>query len=162
MSFMTADLHDRFGQNLQVAEPLFRDYGGNEKFHGSIATVKVFEDNTLVRKALAHSGDGRVLVVDGGGSLRCALVGDQIAALALNNGWRGLIVFGCIRDSAAIGQLQIGVKALNTIPVKSLKRGEGQENIAVRFAGVEFIPGHHLYSDLDGIVMSKDALVDPA
>ncbi len=161
MSFMTADLYDHYAQALSVVEPIFLDYGGNKQFHGPIVTVKVFEDNTLVRKALEQPGDGRVLVIDGGGSLRCALVGDQIAALAMNNNWSGLVVFGCIRDSADIGELAIGVKALNTNPAKSVKRGEGLQDVNVRFAGVEFVPGHYLYADGDGIVVSQDALSEP-
>jgi len=161
MSFMTADLFDHHGQNLQVAEPMLRDFGGKVTFNGPIATVKVFEDNTLVRQSLEQPGDSRVLVIDGGGSLRCALVGDQIAALALNSGWSGLVVYGCIRDSAEIGELEMGVKALNTNPAKSVKRGEGQLDINVRFAGVDFIPGHHIYADRDGIVVSQTALANP-
>ncbi len=162
MSFMTADLYDHHGENLQVAEPVLRDFGGKANFHGPIATVKVFEDNTLVRQSLEQAGDGRVLVIDGGGSLRCALVGDQIAALALNSDWSGLVIYGCIRDSVEIGGLEIGVKALNTNPAKSVKRGEGQTDISVRFAGVDFVPGHYLYADCDGIVVSQTELANPA
>jgi regulator of ribonuclease activity A len=99
MDFKTADLCDEFEQSVEVAEPLLRDYGGTTSFYGSLATVKVFEDNVLVREALETAGQGRVLVVDGGGSTRCALVGDQLAHLAYENGWAGIIVDGCIRDS---------------------------------------------------------------
>jgi regulator of ribonuclease activity A len=158
-NFTTADLYDEFGEQLQVAEPVFRDYGWHLRFGGPIATVKVFEDNSLVRGMLETPGHGRVLVVDGGGSLRCALVGDNVAALARDNGWAGVIVYGCIRDSAAIGKMSVGLKALNTNPRKSVKRGEGEHNIPVTFAGVTFTPGHFVYVDEDGIVVAEHPLV---
>lgn len=132
---------------------MFRDFGGQTTFFGPIATVKVHEDNALVRQALEEPGRGRVLVVDGGGSLRCALVGDRLAALALDNGWTGIIVNGCIRDSAAIAEIAVGVKALATHPQKSIKRGEGVRDLAVTFAGVTFTPGQVVYADADGVVI---------
>jgi len=150
----TADLYDAFGDTLQVAEPVFRHFGQRGAFAGPIATVKVFEDNTLVRANLETAGGGYVLVVDGGGSLRCALVGDLLAQLAIDNGWAGIIVHGCIRDSKEIDAMDIGVKALAANPARSDKRGEGRENLAVRFAGVTFTPGHYVYADADGIVVS--------
>lgn len=159
MQHATADLCDEHIDKLQVAEPIFRDYGAECMFEGEIHTLKVFEDNTLVRAALEKDGTGKVLVVDGGGSLRCALVGDNLAALAIKNGWRGIVVYGCIRDSKPIGTMKVGVKALNTNPTKSIKRNEGQENITVRFAGVEFKPGGYLYADEDGIVVSETQLL---
>ena len=136
----------------------FRDFGGQRAFHGAIATVKLFEDNALVRSILETPGAGRVLVVDGGGSMRCALLGDQLAELAVRNGWAGVVVHGCIRDSEAIGQLPLGVKALATHPLKSIKRGEGQREIPVRFAGVQFRPGAWLYADGDGLIVSEQPL----
>lgn len=159
MQHATADLCDEHIDKLQVAEPIFRDYGAEPMFEGEIHTLKVFEDNTLVRAALEKDGTGKVLVVDGGGSLRCALVGDNLAALAIKNGWRGIVVYGCIRDSKPIGTMKVGVKALNTNPTKSIKRNEGQENIPVRFAGVDFKPGAYLYADEDGIVVSETQLL---
>jgi regulator of ribonuclease activity A len=159
MHYATADLCDEHIDKLQVAEPIFKDLGGSSCFEGEIYTLKVFEDNTLVRAALEKEGSGKVLVVDGGGSLRCALVGDNLAALAIENHWRGIVVYGCIRDSKQIGEMQIGVKALNTNPTKSIKRNEGQENVPVRFAGVDFKPGHYLYADEDGIVVSELPLI---
>ena len=159
MQHATADLCDEHIDKLQVAEPIFRDYGATTMFEGEIHTLKVFEDNTLVRAALEKDGNGKVLVVDGGGSLRCALVGDNLAALAIKNGWKGIVVFGCIRDSKPIGTMKVGVKALNTNPTKSVKRNEGQENIPVRFAGVDFRPGHYLFADEDGIVVSELQLI---
>ena len=154
----TADLYDVHGDCLQVAAPLFRDFGGATHFSGEIATVKVFEDNTRVRSMLETEGAGRVLVVDGGGSLRCALVGDQIGALAAGNGWSGIVVNGCIRDSQQLAELPIGIKALGACPAKSVKRGEGQTQISVRFADIGFAPGHYLWADPDGIVVAASAL----
>lgn len=155
MDIKTAELYDEHGDALQVAEPLLRDYGGKRSFHGPISTVKVHEDNLLVRQTLEESGKGRVLVVDGGGSLRCALVGDRLAQLALDNGWAGLVIHGCIRDSAIIAHIPIGVRALNTNPAKSVKRGAGERNEPVRFAGTSFKPGAYLYADADGIVVAE-------
>ena len=155
----TADLYDQYGEQLQVAAPLLSSYGGRSTFAGAIATIKVFEDNSLVRAALETPGNGRVLVVDGGGSLRCALVGDQLAKLAVDNGWAGIVVNGCIRDAAEIATLAIGIKARNTNPRKSVKRGEGQQDIPVSFAEVRFQPGAHLYADSDGIVVADQPLI---
>lgn len=154
----TADLCDQYEANLQVAEPIFVDYGGVREFAGRVTTVRVYEDNVLVRAALEEPGTGRVLVVDGGGSRRCALVGDRLAELAHANGWAGIVVYGCIRDSRAIAQIGIGVKALHTHPRKSVKRGEGARDVPVTFAGVIFHPGHYLYADEDGIVVAERAL----
>jgi len=123
MSFKTPDLCDaneaRLGKTLQVVAPMFQRYGGRTRFSGQIVTLKIFEDNTRVREVLGEPGQGKVLVIDGGGSLRCALVGDQLAILAQNNGWEGIVVYGCIRDSGDINQLDIGVRALNTHPQKA-------------------------------------------
>ncbi|HEV7366153.1 MAG TPA: ribonuclease E activity regulator RraA [Gemmatimonadales bacterium] len=154
MEFTTADLCDAFPQLIQVAEPLFREYGGVGRFGGPIDTLKVFEDNTLVRQALESSGRGRVLVVDGGGSLRCALVGERLAALARSNGWAGLLINGCVRDSAALRDLPVGIRALNTAPMRSEKNGRGDRGGRLRFAGVEFSPEHYLYADGDGILLA--------
>ena len=159
MKHATADLCDEHIDKLQVTEPIFRDFGGEACFEGEIHTLKVFEDNTLVRAALEKDGTGKVLVVDGGGSLRCALVGDNLVTLAMKNNWRGIVVYGCIRDSKPIGEMKMGLKALNTNPTKSVKRKEGQENIPVRFAGVDFKPGQYLYADEDGIVVSEFQLI---
>lgn len=159
MSFATADLYDQHGDKLQVAQPLFNDFGGKMRFHGQIATVKVHEDNSLVRAALEEKGEGRVLVIDGGESLRCALVGDMLAQLGKDNGWSGIVVSGCIRDSAVIITIDIGVKALGTNPRKSVKKGAGDRDIPVTFAGVTFTPGHYLYADEDGILISAENLL---
>lgn len=154
----TADLCDDYGPGVQAAQPLLHDFGGADAFCGPIATVKVEDDNTSVRVRLEEPGLGRVLVVDGGGSLRCALVGDRLAQLAHDNNWAGLIVFGCVRDSVALRQVQIGIKALATMPRKSEKRGLGEHDVEVYFAGVTFIPGHFVYVDADGIVVAPNPL----
>jgi regulator of ribonuclease activity A len=159
MQHATADLCDKHIDKLQVAEPIFVDFGAIACFEGEIHTLKVFEDNTLVRSALEKDGTGKVLVIDGGGSFRCALIGDNLAALAIQNNWRGMVVYGCIRDSKQISEMEVGVKALNTNPTKSVKRNEGQENIEIRFAGVDFKPGMYLYADEDGIVVSDFQLL---
>ena len=152
MTFKTPDLLDEHEEDaragkVRVVAPMFQRYGGRASFSGQIATLKVFEDNTLVREAFAEEGKGKVLVIDGGGSLRCALVGDQLAILAARNGWEGVIVYGCIRDSADINGIDIGVRALNTHPLKSIKKGVGDRNLAVTFGGVTFTPGEWLYAD---------------
>jgi regulator of ribonuclease activity A len=153
VTFATADLCDELGPRARVAEPLFRDFGGERSFHGPVATVRVFEDNVLVREALGKAGRGRVLVVDGAGSVRCALVGDMLARLAHENGWAGLVVNGAIRDSDEISSVPIGLKALATSPRRSEKRGEGERDVPISFAGVTFEPGQPLYADPDGIVV---------
>ncbi|WP_300450859.1 ribonuclease E activity regulator RraA [Accumulibacter sp.] len=163
MTIKTADLLDQHENGLRdgsvrVVAPMFRPYGGRMAFCGQIVTLKLFEDNSLVREALAGDGRGRVLVVDGGGSLRCALVGDQLAILAQGNGWEGMVVYGCIRDSADIGRLDIGVRALDTHPLKSIKKGAGDRDLAVSFGGVTFRPGEWIYVDDDGIVVSSQPL----
>jgi len=154
----TTDLCDAFDAELSVLEPLFGSYGARAEFSGEVATVRVFEDNVLVRREVERPGNGRVLVVDGGGSLRCALLGDQLAALALANGWSGIIVNGCIRDAREIAKLDLGVRALNTHPRKSRKLGQGETGVMLNFAGVNIAPGNVVYADEDGIVVAQTAL----
>jgi len=163
MQFATADLCDQYedqlGQSVQVAEPIFRCYGARTHFSGKIVTLKLFEDNSLVRTALGEAGQGKVLVIDGGGSLRCALVGDQLAILAHQNGWEGIVVHGCIRDSVAINGIDLGVRALNTHQQKSIKKGIGERDLTVSFAGVRFVPGQWIYADADGVLVSQQSLI---
>jgi len=159
MNFATADLYDQYTGKVQVALPGFSDYGGRKRFCGPVATLKVHEDNSLVREALEQDGQGRVLVVDGGASMRCALLGDNLAQLARDNGWTGIVISGCIRDAAVIAGIDIGVKALATNPAKSEKHGAGQRDVALRFAGVTITPGMHLYADEDGILISEQSLL---
>lgn len=159
-AFLTTDLCDAHSDQLQIAQPIFQAYGGVRRFHGVMRTLKVFEDNSLVREALAQPGSGQVLVVDGGGSLRCALLGDQIAELAVKNHWAGIVIYGCIRDSEAINGLPLGVRALNTHPLKSIKKGVGDDHLPVTFAGVTFRPDEYIYVDSDGIIVSAKPLLD--
>lgn len=159
MSFLTTDLYDANEGRVAVVEPMFRAYGGRARFAGQVVTLKVYEDNTRVREVLAEPGQGKILVVDGGGSKRCALLGDQIAELAVKNGWEGVVIYGCIRDSVAINALDIGVRALDTTPKKSVKRNEGQRDLVLAFGAVEFVPGHWLYVDEDGLMLSATPLL---
>ena len=158
MVIRTADLCDEFGDRLRVVAPMFRRFGGLPAFHGGIATVKVFEDNLLVRTALSQEGRGRVLVIDGGGSLRTALVGDKIAQLACDNQWAGIVVNGCIRDSVEIARISIGIRALDTNPTRPAKNGTGEAMQPVSFGGVIFVPGEYLYADEDGVVVAAARL----
>lgn len=157
--FKTADLCDEYSESLQIAHPGLLSYGGNKQFHGQIVTLKLFEDNSLVRELVAQDGTGKVLVVDGGSSMRCALLGDMLAEKAVKNNWNGIIINGCIRDSADIGQMDIGVLALSTHPLKSVKKGLGEADEQVRFLDVSFKPGEYVYADEDGVIISHDALV---
>ena len=155
MEFRTADLVDEHGEALQSCDLQLRQFGGRRRFHGPIRTVACFEDNALVRQVLSEPGDGAVLVVDGGGSLHTALVGDLIAGLAQANGWAGVVVHGAVRDTEALGGLDIGIKALGSNPRKSAKLATGQVDVPVHFGGVSFRPGEHLYSDEDGVVVLR-------
>ncbi len=158
MTFLTTDLCDANEGQVQVVAPIFQLYGGVKNFHGVISTVKVFEDNVLVRSALAEDGTGKVLVVDGGGSLRCALVGGLIAELAYKNHWGGIVINGCIRDSEEIARIHIGVRALNVHPLKSVKKGAGDSGLSLAFGGVTFVPGHFIYADADGVIVAERPL----
>jgi regulator of ribonuclease activity A len=157
--FKTADLCDDYSDTLQVVSPLFQSFGGNRQFSGTMQTVKIFEDNVLVREMLSEKVSGDVLIVDGGGSLRCALLGDMLADMGYKNGWAGIVVYGCVRDSVDINNMPIGVRAIQTHPLKSIKKGWGDKNIPVTFAGSTFNPGEYLYADEDGIVLSKESLI---
>jgi regulator of ribonuclease activity A len=155
------DLCDAFADRLQIAEPILRDFGGRDRFAGRLATLKVLDDNALVRTRLAEPGQGRVLVIDGGGSLRCALLGGNLGALARNNGWDGVVVHGCVRDTAELSACDLGVKALAPHPRRSDKRGAGERDVPVHFAGVTFVPGAWLYADRDGLVVAEAELKVP-
>jgi len=157
--FTTADLSDAYPESVRVLEPLFRDYGASDHFSGLVETVQVFEDNALVRRTLEGKGDGRVLVVDGGGSLRCALVGGRLAQLARGNGWSGLLINGCVRDLVELARIPIGIRALNATPVRSSKEGKGSVGLALRFAGVVILPGQMLYADQDGTLLADRPLI---
>lgn len=161
MTFKTADLCDRYADTeyFQIAEPIFRAYGAHQTFYGQVTTLKVFEDNSLVRQALEEKVENRVLVVDGGGSHRCALLGDNLAGIGIENSWRGIIVYGCIRDSAQIHAMPIGIRALHTHPLRSRKRGIGNKNILITFAGVNFKTDDYVYVDEDGIIVARKQLI---
>lgn len=154
MAYSVPDICDDFAGEISILEPLFRDFGRNRKFSGEISTVKCFEDNSLVREAVRSEGRERVLVVDGGGSLRHALLGDLLAAAAVENGWQGLLINGCVRDVEILKTIGLGVKALNSHPLKTDKRGEGQRDVNVTFAGATIRPGNYLYADANGIVVA--------
>jgi regulator of ribonuclease activity A len=151
----TADLYDEHGEALASLSVQLRDFGGVRSFSGPIRTVRCFEDNGLVKAVTQTPGEGAVLVVDGGGSLRSALMGDLIAAAAVENGWAGAIIHGAIRDSVAIGGLRLGVKALGTNPRKSSKTGAGVLDEAVEIGGVVFRPGATVYADEDGVLVER-------
>lgn len=153
MTYATTDLSDAYPE-AQVCAPIFHDFGGNLAFHGPIKTLKVFEDNALVRSTLETPGDGQVLVIDAGGSPRCAVVGGNLGQLAVKNGWAGMLVYGYIRDSAEIAAQAVGVKALGLHPRKSEKGlHSAHADRVVEFAGVSFRPGEWLYADADGVVV---------
>lgn len=163
MSFATTDLcDDNPGMlddgRLQVLSPFFRHFGKRSKFAGPAVTLKVHEDNALVRATLETLGEGRVLVVDGGGSLRRALVGGQLGLLAQNNGWAGVIVDGCVRDSAELAECDVGIMALATHPQRSARDGVGKRDVSVQIAGVAVRPGDWIYADLDGVLVSRQKL----
>ena len=159
MLLSTADLYDQFHQTIQVAQPIFKNFGGHNEFYGPIATLKVDHDFLLIKQALQTHGNNSVLVIDGDGALDCALLGDKLAAMAVENQWNGILINGCIRDAAVIKDLAIGVKAINTCPIKPNINGGGAEATTISFAGVDFIPGHFLYSDMDGILISSQPLI---
>jgi regulator of ribonuclease activity A len=155
MSLATTDLSDAHPDALVLA-PVFRDFGGITAFHGIAVTLKVFEDNALVRAALETPGEGRVLVIDGGGSLRCALVGGQLGELARRNGWAGIVVNGCVRDVAELAACPVGIKALAAHPRKSEKGLHGGHTGRVLdFAGCRVAPGDWIYADADGILVAS-------
>lgn len=154
---LTPDLCDAHPE-IQVVEPMFGNFGGRESFGGEIVTVKCFEDNSVVKEQVGKPGNGKVMVVDGGGSTRAALLGDMLAEKAAENGWEGLVIYGCIRDVDAIGETDLGVQALATHPRKTEKRGLGDLNVPVTFGGVTFKPGHYIYADNNGVVVSEKAL----
>ena len=151
----TADLYDARGEELQSLPLQLRSFGGATAFEGPIRTVRCFQDNQLVKQVLATAGDGAVLVVDGAGSLGSALMGDMIAQSAVENGWAGVVIHGCGRDSAALATMPLGVKALGTNPRKSRKDGVGEVDVVLSFGEVRFRPGALLFADGDGILVER-------
>uniref|UniRef100_A0A486XN88 4-hydroxy-4-methyl-2-oxoglutarate aldolase n=1 Tax=Rheinheimera sp. BAL341 TaxID=1708203 RepID=A0A486XN88_9GAMM len=157
--FTLPDLCDAHAAYIRVTEPIFTNYGGKTAFGGQIVTVKCFEDNSKVKQLVATPGQGKVLVVDGGGSKRHALLGDMLAEQAAASGWEGIIINGCIRDIDEIRQTPLGVQALGIHPMKTDKRDLGDINVAVTFAGVDFIPGQFVYADNNGVLVATKQLV---
>jgi len=154
----TPDLCDQYPELVRVVEPMLSNFGGREQFCGQITTIKCFEDNSLVKQLVGTSGEGRVIVVDAGGSLRRACLGDMLAEQAASNGWAGLIIYGCIRDVDQIRATDIGVQALGVHPMKTDKKGVGELNIPVTFGGVTFAPKDYVYADNNGIILSAEPL----
>ncbi|TSD99177.1 ribonuclease E activity regulator RraA [Skermania sp. ID1734] len=152
----TADLADEIGPEIRSCDTQFRQFGGRATFAGRITTIRCFQDNLLVKQTLSEPGDGGVLVVDGGGSIHTALVGDIIAGRGVSNGWSGVIINGAVRDSAILQTLDIGIKALGTNPRKSTQTGSGEKNVPVEIGGVTFNPGDIVYSDPDGVVVRAE------
>ena len=150
----TADLVDAYGDQTNFCNLPFIKLGKKKSYHGPIATVKCFEDNALLKVELQKPGNGRVMVVDGGASTRCALLGDQIAFILQSNGWAGIVINGSVRDSAEINAMDVGVFCLATTPKKSSKDGFGHADLSICFGGVEFRPNHYIYCDGDGVLVS--------
>ncbi len=157
-SLATTNLCDAHEAAVQVLTLPWLDLGGRKTFHGQISTIKAYEDNSRVREAVAEPGKGRVLLVDGGGSMARAMLGDLLAAKAVENGWEGIVIVGAIRDSAVIATLDIGVKALGRCPRKTEKLGDGHRDVPLEIAGIAVRPGQWLYADADGIIVSKNRL----
>ncbi|GAB3274399.1 ribonuclease E activity regulator RraA [Kineosporia babensis] len=157
MTSATADLWDEFGTSLQSCVTPFLQYGGLAVFSGPISTVRCHEDNALVKSVVSGPGEGRVLIVDGQGSRRCALMGDMIAKIAQENGWAGVVIHGCVRDVAILRTVELGIKAIGSSPAKSSKTGDGEKDVEISFGGVTFRPGDLLFSDEDGVVVKPAA-----
>ena len=159
MDIILPDLCDTHGDAVTVLAPIFRNFGARRAFGGPISTIKCFEDNSLVAEAVEEAGAGRVLVVDGGASDRCALLGDNLARKGANNGWAGIVVYGAVRDVQDFPEIDLGVQALFAHPRKSVKRGLGARDVSVSFAGVTLVPGAYLYADDNGIIATSTALL---
>ena len=158
MQYNTSELCDMYLDSVDVVEPMFANFGGRNSFGGEVTTIKCHEANGQIRDILARNGEGKVLVIDGGGSLRRALVDLELAELALDNGWEGIIVYGCIRDVDVIDELEIGIQALASIPVLASDNNDGEIDTPVNFGGVTFLPEDHVYADSTGIILSPEPL----
>ena len=158
--YVTPDLCDAYPL-VRVLTPMFKNFGGRQSFGGQVVTVKCFEDNSRVKELLATEGTGKVLVVDGGGSLRCALLGDMIGESAVKYGWEGVIIYGCVRDVDALAQLDLGVQALAAMPLKSVRKGVGEVGLSLSFGGVIIENGEYIYADNNGVIVSAEALTMP-
>jgi regulator of ribonuclease activity A len=157
-TFVTPDLCDDNPESVCVLAPMLKNFGGKKAFGGEIVTVKCFEDNSLVKEHAGNDGSGKVMLVDGGGSLRCALLGDMIAENAVKHKWEGIVIYGCVRDVDALAELDLGVQALASIPIKSNRKGRGDLNVDVTFGGVTFKAGEFIYADNNGVIVSDKKL----
>lgn len=158
MEYNTSALCDIYSEQVDVVEPMFSNFGGSASFAGQITTVKCFEDNGLIREVLEQDGLGRVLLIDGGGSLRRALIDAELASLAEENEWEGLVVYGCVREVDELEDMSIGIQALASIPVGAVSQSVGEVDVPVNFGGVTFIPEDYLYADNTGVILSQEAL----
>jgi regulator of ribonuclease activity A len=156
--YATTDLSDKYDGKLRHLAPNYHDYGGRVRFHGPVKTLLTQDDNTKVRAAVEQAGEGRVLVVDGGGSMQCALFGGNLAQLAARNGWAGIVIHGCVRDRAELAAEAVGIKALASHPKKSQKNDGGTYDVTLAFGGVTIAPGDWLYADEDGVLIADQAL----
>ena len=158
MEYNTSALCDIYSEQVDVVEPMFSNFGGRASFAGQITTVKCFEDNGLIRETLDQDGIGRVLLIDGGGSLRRALVDAEMAALAEENEWEGIVVYGCVREVDELEEMNIGIQAIASIPAGSPATGTGDTDVPVNFGGVTFLPEDYLYADNTGVILSQEPL----
>lgn len=158
MEYNTSALCDIYSEQVDVVEPMFSNFGGSASFAGQLTTVKCFEDNGLIREILEQDGLGRVLLIDGGGSLRRALVDAEIASLAEENEWEGIVVYGCVREVDELEDMSIGIQALAPIPVGATQQGVGEVDVPVNFGGVTFLPEDYLYADNTGVILSQEPL----
>ena len=158
MEYNTSALCDIYSEQVDVVEPMFSNFGGRASFSGQITTVKCFEDNGLIRETLEQDGIGRVLLIDGGGSLRRALVDAELAALAEENEWEGIVVYGCVREVDELEEMNIGIQAIASIPAGSPATGTGDIDVPVNFGGVTFLPEDYLYADNTGVILSQEPL----
>ncbi len=158
MEYNTSALCDIYLEQVDVVEPMFSNFGGCASFAGQITTLKCFEDNGLIREVLEQDGEGRVLLVDGGGSLRRALIDAELAALAEENEWEGIVVYGCVREVDELEDMSLGIQALASIPVGATSQSIGEIDVAVNFGGVTFLPEDYLYADNTGLILSQEPL----
>lgn len=158
MEYNTSALCDIYIDQVDVVEPMFSNFGGSVSFAGQITTVKCFEDNSLVREILEQDGGGRVLLVDGGGSLRRALIDAELASLAEENDWEGMVVYGCVREVDELEDMSVGIQALASVPVGAAQQGIGEVDVPVNFGGVTFLPEDYVYADNTGVILSQEPL----
>ena len=154
----TSELCDLYAEQVDVVEPIFSSFGGVSNFYGKVTTVKCFESNGLIAEVLEENGEGRVLVVDGGGAVRRGLIDAELAQLAVDNGWEGIIVYGAVRQIQQLENLDIGIHALAPIPVSADEISAGESDVPVNFGGVTFFPEDYIYADLTGIILSQEPL----